>query len=233
MDQSLQFQIENQPDFATLRVQLAPGQSILAEPSAMATMSANVKLVSSVKGGAMGALSRTFSGESVVLNTFTAEGAPGEVWFAPGPMGDLRHVRMSGQNLVLQRGAFVASSPGVTLAAKWQGLKGFFSGEGLALQGASGEGDLFFGTFGAILEIDVKGDYVVDTGCLVAFEDTLSYKVTALPKPSGGINLKSFLLGGEGLVCRFSGTGRLWIQTRGIGPLLRWVNPFRPLPKKG
>ena len=63
MDQSLQFQIEHQPDFATLRVQLAPGQSMLAEPSAMATMSANVKLVSSVKGGAMGALSRTFSGE--------------------------------------------------------------------------------------------------------------------------------------------------------------------------
>ena len=233
MDHRLEFHIENQPDFATLRVQLAAGQSMLAEPSAMATMSPNIKLVSSVKGGALGALSRTFSGESVVLNTFTAEGAPGEVWFAPGPMGDLRHVRMNGQGVVLQRGAFVASSPGVSLAAKWQGLKGFFSGEGLALQAASGEGDLFFGTFGAILEIDVKDNYVVDTGCLVAFEDTLRYTVTPLPKPGGGMNLKSSLVGGEGLVCRFSGTGRLWIQTRGVGPLLRWVHPFRPVPKKG
>lgn len=232
MQPVLRHAIENQPDFATLRVFLKPGESVLAEPSAMATMSPNVKLVSSVKGGALGALSRTFSGESIVLNTFTAEGGEGEVWFAPGPMGDMRHVRLSGNTLVMQRGAFVASSEGVKLNAKWQGMSGFFNGEGLVLQSAEGDGDIFFNTFGSILEIDVKGSYVVDTGCIVAFEDTLSYKVTTLPKPGGGMNLKSFFFGGEGLVCKFSGQGRLWIQTRNIAPMLRWVQPFRPLPKK-
>ena len=231
--EGIRHSIENQPDFATLRVYLEPGQSMLAEPSAMATMSANVKLVSSLKGGLGGALSRAFSGESVVLNTFTAEGGPGEVWFAPGPMGDMRHVRLNGNTLVLQRGAFVASSEGVELKAKWEGLKGFFSGEGLVLQQARGTGDLWFNTFGAILEVDVKGEYVVDTGCIVAFEDTLGYRVTTMPRPSGGGFLKSFLFGGEGLVCRFSGHGRLWIQTRGIGPFLGWVHPFRPVERKG
>jgi uncharacterized protein (TIGR00266 family) len=121
----------------------------------------------------------------------------------------------------------------VELKARWEGLKGFFSGEGLVLQQATGHGDLWFNTFGAILEIDVRGEYVVDTGCIVAFEDTLGYRVTTMPRPSGGGFLKTFLFGGEGLVCRFSGNGRLWIQTRGIGPFLGWVHPFRPVERKG
>lgn len=233
MSMPIQHAIENQPDFATLRVQLAPGQSVLAEPSAMATMSTNVKLVSSMKGGFTGAISRALSGDSVVMNTFTAEGAPGEVWFAPGPMGDMRHVRLNGNRLVLQRGAFVACSEGVEIKAKWEGLKGFFNGEGFVLQQATGIGDLWFNTYGAILEIDVSGEYVVDTGCIVAFEDTLSYRVTTMPRPNGGGMMKTLFFGGEGLVCRFSGTGRLWIQTRGIGPFLGWVQPFRPVEKKG
>jgi uncharacterized protein (TIGR00266 family) len=229
---TIQHQIEFQPDFATLRVQLAAGQSVYAEPSAMATMSTNIKLVSSMRGGLGAAVSRAFSGESFVMNTFTAEGAPGEVWFAPGPMGDMRHVELHGNRIVLQRGAFVACSEGVEVKAKWEGLKGFFSGEGFVLQQATGTGDLWFNTFGAILEIDVLGEYIVDTGCIVAFEDTLSYQVTTMPRPAGGGMLKTFLFGGEGLVCRFSGVGRLWIQTRGIGPFLGWVHPFRPVEKK-
>jgi uncharacterized protein (TIGR00266 family) len=146
-------------------------------------------------------------------------------------MGDLRHVALNGNVLVLQRGAFVACSEGVELKAKWDGLRGFFSGEGLVLQQASGTGDLWFNTFGAILEVQVLGEYVVDTGCIVAFDSTLSYQVTTMPRPAGGGRLKTFLFGGEGLVCRFSGNGRLWIQTRGVGPFLGWVHPFRPVEK--
>jgi uncharacterized protein (TIGR00266 family) len=229
---TLQHTVENQPDFATLRVHLAAGQSVLAEPSAMATMTPNVKLVSSMRGGLGAAVGRALSGESVVVNTFTAENGPGEVWFAPGPMGDLQHVELRGNRLVLQRGAFVACSPEVELKARWEGLRGFFSGEGFVLQQAAGHGDLWFNTFGAILQIDVMGEYVVDTGCIVAFDDSLSYHVTTMPRPPGGGRLKTFLFGGEGLVCRFSGLGRLWIQTRAIAPFLGWVHPYRPVEKR-
>ncbi|MDE5114471.1 MAG: AIM24 family protein, partial [Trichodesmium sp. St15_bin1_1] len=41
-------------------------------------------------------------------------------------------------------------------------------------------------------------------------------------------SLKTGVLGGEGLVCRFSGQGSLWIQSRGIYPLLNFLDPFRP-----
>ena len=61
---------------------------------------------------------------------------------------------------------------------------------------------------------------------LVAFTDGLSYEVTKV----GGY--KSLFFSGEGFVCRFAGSGRVWIQTRKVGPLASWVWPFRPAPKK-
>ena len=54
----------------------------------------------------------------------------------------------------------------------------------------------------------MKDQYIVDTGYIVAFEDTLQYNVTILPGLRAGGKLKSFFFGGEGLVCRFSGQGQ-------------------------
>ena len=65
---------------------------------------------------------------------------------------------------------------------------------------------------GAIVEVDVSDDYYVDTGYIVAFEDTLDYKVTVLPSLSRGGKVKSFFFGGEGLVCKFSGQGKVWVR---------------------
>ncbi len=93
---------------------------------------------------------------------------------------------------------------------------------------ATGEGDVFFNSYGAILSVDVTDEYIVDTGYIVAFEDTLDYNVSVLPGLRGGSKLKTLFFGGEGLVCRFSGQGRVWIQTRHVQSFLSWVNAFRP-----
>ena len=93
---------------------------------------------------------------------------------------------------------------------------------------ATGRGDFWFSSYGGILEIPVEENYVVDTSYIVAFEDTLNYNVEMI----GGLSfkgLKTGILGGEGLVCRFSGQGSLWIQSRAIYPLLNFLNPFRPV----
>jgi uncharacterized protein (TIGR00266 family) len=86
----------------------------------------------------------------------------------------------------------------------------------------SGTGDLLFNSFGAIYPVDVDGAYIVDTGHIVAFEETLSFEMTKAASSFIG----SFL-GGEGLVCRFNGRGRVWVQShqpdafgRSVGPLL-------------
>ena len=76
-------------------------------------------------------------------------------------------------------------SDGVEVTGKWQGAKGFFGGEGLVLLKASGEGDIFFNSYGAILSVDVTDEYIVDTGYIVAFEDTLNYNISVPPARPG------------------------------------------------
>lgn len=227
MPSELQFEIRLRPDFSLLEVKLRPGETVYAEPSAMASMSPSLTLKSGLKGGALSSLGRMLGGESMIVNTFSAGRDPGEVVFAPAQLGDTQHYRLTGGSLMLQRGAYMANGEGVEVTGKWQGAKGFFSGEGLVLLKASGTGDIFFTSFGAILEIDVADDYIVDTGFIVAFEDTLQYQVTVLPGLRGG-GFKRLFFSGEGLVCRFSGQGKVWVQTRQVSPYLSWVHRFRP-----
>lgn len=224
----LKYEISQRPDFALVKIDLEPGRKIFAEPSAMVSMTPSVHLEAGFKGGLGKTLGRMLGGESMIINTFTAQDGPGEVMFAAGPAGDVAYHRLTGNSLYVQRGSYMLNSEGVEVSGKWQGAKGFFSGEGLVLLKASGTGDLFFNSYGAILEVDVTDEFIVDTGYIVAFEDTLQYRVTVLPGLRMGGKLKSFFFGGEGLVCQFSGQGRVWVQTRQINSFLSWVHPFRP-----
>lgn len=194
----------------------------------MAAMDSHIKMKSKIKGGLMKGVGRMFGGESLFMSEFTAVGKPGELIISPGVPGDITHYQITpNQGLIIQSSGFVACDPNVNLDSKFQGLKGFFSGESIFMLRASGEGSVWISSYGAILEIPVDGSYIVDTGYIVAFEDTLSYKVEVM----GGLswkNLKTSVFGGEGLVCRFSGQGRLWVQSRHIGPFLGFLNAFRP-----
>lgn len=225
----LKFEISQRPDFAIVSVQLQSGQRVFSEPSAMVSMTPSLTMKAGLKGGLKKAVGRMFSGESMIVNTFSADNGDGEVTFAPAIPGDMRHYRLDNSSLYVQRGGFVAHSDGIELSAKWQGARGFFSGQGLVLLKAEGTGDLFFNSFGAILEINVTDSYIVDTGYVVAFEDTLDYEVTVLPGSRPLKTIKNFLFGGEGLVCRFSGQGKVWVQTRYVHSFLSWVYPFRPV----
>lgn len=218
------FRIEGRPDFSFLTVTVPGEEMIKVEASAMATMDTNIEMKTKVRGG----LGRFLTGESVFINEFYARGGVGEIGIAPGAPGDMGHVYLNNNTIYLQNGAFVACGPQVTIETKWQGLtKGFFSGESLFLIRAIGQGDLWFNTYGAMIEIDVDGDYVVDSGNIVAFTEGLDYKVSKV----GGY--KSLFFSGEGFVCRFSGQGKVWIQTRGVQALLSWAHPFRPVKKRG
>ncbi len=217
------FRIEGKPDYGFLTVQIPANETLKVEASAMAAMDTNIKMKTKMRGG----LGRLLTGENLFINDFTAEQVPGELVIAPGTPGDLSHQYLNGSTIFLQNSAYVASSESVAVETKWQGLvKGFFSGESLFLIRCSGVGDLWFNTYGAIIEIDVDGDYVVDTGNIVAFTDGLTYNITKV----GGY--KSLFFSGEGLVCRFSGSGKVWIQTRGTAAFAQWAHWYRPVKKK-
>ena len=214
-----EFRIECKPDFSFLTVQVPASQTLKVEASAMATMSSNMVMKTKMKGG----LSRFLGGENIFINEFTAQAGPAEIGIAPGSPGDMDHVFMDGSSeIFLQSSAYVASSMNVEVDSKWQGFKGFFSGEGLFLLRCTGQGDLWFNTYGAMIEVPVDGNYVVDTSHVVAFTSGLEYNVESI----GG--LKSLFLSGEGLVCRFHGQGKVWIQTRHPMAFANWAYPFRP-----
>jgi len=171
-----------------------------------------------------GALKKSvLGGESFFTNTFRAAEA-GEVCFAPALPGDMVAVELAGQTLLAQSGAYVASSPEIAVDTKWGGAKTFVSKEGFFLLKLSGTGTVFLSSYGAIQDVQLAAGqkYVVDTGHMVAFDETVRYDV----KRVGG--LKSTLFSGEGLVCELTGPGRIFTQTRSEDSFLSWLLPRLP-----
>jgi len=215
-------EIKNKPDFASLHLFFDQGEQVVTEAGAMMGMSRALKMETNMKGGMLGAAKRALGGESLFLNTYTAEADQQRLDVAPSTPGDIHHLALDGTGAVMvQSGSFLCSTPGVTVDSKWGGAKSFFGGEGLFMLKCSGQGDLWIASYGAIHPIDVRGTYVVDTSHIVAFDDTLTFRVRSV----GGV--KSLFFSSEGLVCEFSGTGRLYIQTRNAPALAGFVHPFR------
>ncbi|MBI2195244.1 MAG: TIGR00266 family protein [Planctomycetes bacterium] len=219
----MKHEIIAKPEFAMANVQLEPEESIQVEGGAMVAMSTNVEIETKARGGIFSSAKRAFlGGESFFVNKYTARGAPGFIQLAPGSPGDIEYLPLQGRSLMIQSGSFMACSDSVTIDTQWGGAKAFFGGEGLFMLKAHGQGDIFFASYGAIHAIEVAGSYIVDTGHIVAFEESLTFHVRKV----GG--LKSLFLSGEGLVCQFEGNGKLYIQTRNPASFVQWIHPFRP-----
>ncbi len=208
-------------------VKLNPGETVTAEGGSMIAMRGNFGVETTTqargKGSILGGLKRMLSGQSFFLNHFTADSNGGEIYFATTLPGDMYTMSMTGPGIICEGGSFVVKSEGVNLDMSWQGLKSAFSGESLFWVRLSGNGQVVLSSFGAIYPIDIDGEYIVDTGHIVAFEETLNFSIS-----KAGSSWISSFLGGEGFVCRFKGRGRLWCQShhapefgRILGPLLK------------
>lgn len=222
----MRHEIRHNPDFGAVKITFdQPGEQMVLESGAMIGRDSSMEMKTSLQGGLGGALKRKLlGGESLFQNTFTAT-APGQtLWFAPAAEGHVECIQMQpGMEIFLQSGAYLASTPGVTLDTKWQGAKGFFAG-GLFLLRCTGQGLLFFSAYGALHAVDIGTTYqgyICDNTHMLAFTSGLQYSIQKV----GG--LKSLFLSGEGVVCNFQGRGRLWMQTRNPSSLVNFVNAFR------
>jgi len=217
-------EITHRPSSAQLTLDLAAGETVRAEAGALVSHTDDVDIRTGADGGILKSLSRSmFGGESFFLNTFTAN-EDATLQLAPALSGDVSYHELVDETLYVQSSSFLAADPDVDVDTKFGGGRTFFGGEGLFLLRLSGTGPAFLSSYGAIDELTVEpGETrVVDTGHIVAFEDSLSFDVDRV----GG--LKSTLFSGEGLVCRFSGEGRVWTQTRSPDAFLAWLLPKIP-----
>ena len=220
----MNFTIDGNPDYGQLRVQLGPGETFIAESGAMAWMDSGIDVRARLLGGFLPALIRKVTGgESLFVGEYTTD-REGSVTFSPSRPGMVVQRTMTGGTITLTAGSFMACTPGITLRTRFGGLRSLFSGEGLFFIECSGSGDLFFNSFGGIVEKDVDGSFVVDTSHVVAWDPGLTYRIRRM----GG--MKSTLLSGEGLVMEFSGRGKLYVQTRTLGGVASWLTPFVTQP---
>jgi len=221
----MQVEIVHGPGNAAAKVRLAPGESCVAEGGAMIAMSGGIAVTTSTHtkggGGIMRGLKRMLSGESFFVNQFAAGSQGGELMLAATLAGDMMQHELKNEKLIVQGGSFVACEPGVELNLGYEGLKSLFAGEGLFWIHMKGTGKLILNSFGAIYPVEVKGETIVDSGHIVAFNETLKFTVT-----KAGKSWVSSFLGGEGLVCKFQGQGTVWCQSHNPGGFGRVLGPL-------
>lgn len=218
--------IDYRPSYALLTIELESGESVRTEAGSMVSASEGLSIETAASGGILSSLKRNvLGGESFFQNTFVADQA-GEVTLAPALPGDIIAHDLDDETLLVQSGSYLAAGPGIEVETKFGGGRSFFGGEGLFLLELSGSGTAFLSSYGAIHPVELADGetHTVDTGHVVAFEDSTSYDV----KRVGG--LRSTLFSGEGLVCEFAGPGTVWLQTRSTDALLSWLIPKLPQP---
>lgn len=229
----MRHEITHAPAFALLKVDLEPGEELIAEAGAMVARSTEMAMAVSMNsrknagpfqklGGFFVALIRKFiGGETFFVNTFSAP-VPASVWLAPAMSGSVEIYNLTpSSSLVLSTGAYVASMGDVDMKMRFGGIRGLFAKEGLFFLEMHGEGIVWFNSYGGVEAIDVDGTYIVDNGHIVGFEGDLTFDI----RGSGG-GLKGFFLSGEGLVCEFKGKGRVFLQARNVGALVQQLSRF-------
>jgi uncharacterized protein (TIGR00266 family) len=230
----MQQMIKYEPSFSLLQLSLSPGEILVAEAGSMvartSALGMEVKLNAGRNAGFFGKMKALFialirkmiGGETFFVNHFSSPQG-GWVWLAPALSGSIRHMPMQGNAMLFSSGAYLAHMGEVDLKMRWGGLRSIFAKEGAFFVEASGVGDLWVTSYGAIDEVICNGSYIVDTGHIVGFDAGLTFKIKS---PGGG--LMGFVASGEGLVCEFTGQGRILIQSRNTGSLVSWLTPLLP-----
>lgn len=190
-----------------------------------------------LKGAVKFSVKKLIAGGELTASTYTG---PGEILFAPSFIGDMTTLRLTGSDSWnVGKDAFIACTQGVVKEYKSQGIsKAIFSGEGLFIYKISGSGIMWIASFGAILRKDVSQvreeqngskeglmrvqlqpdeKYIIDNGHLVAW----NCKYVLERAASGGII--SGKTSGEGLVCKFTGPGTVFMQTRNPAAFMMYM----------
>jgi len=215
------WKIANRPSFSTLQVDFTSDGSIYSEGGSMVYYSNGLSIETKLHGGFFGALGKMLSKESLFISQYRAT-SPAKLGLSPTMPGDIAHIPLIGNTMRLSASAFLAASEGITISTVYGGCKSLFGRSGLFILEASGTGDLFASGYGIISEETVKGSMTVDTGHLVAWEPSLTYRIKRVG------SWKSTLLSGEGLVVEFSGMGKILICSRNVSSLVSWISPWLP-----
>jgi uncharacterized protein (TIGR00266 family) len=211
-------------DMQAVIVTLDPAETVVAEAGAMMYMQDDITMNTTLdptgqSSGVMGRLlkgaKRALAGDSFFVTTFTNDGRKRrDVAFAAPYPGKILAVNLQewGNRVIAQKDSFLCAAFGIEVSIAFNRRigAGFFGGEGFILQRLDGDGLAFLHASGTLAEMKLApGETLrVDTGCLVAMEESVGYDVQMVP------GIKTALFGGEGLFfVHLTGPGRVVLQT--------------------
>lgn len=202
-------------DLQLVEIELDPGEGVRAEAGTMTYMEDGIEMQTSTGGGIFKGLKRAITGESFFITNFLNNGSgKGHAAFAAPYPGKIIAIDLDdfGGQLLCQRDSFLCAAQGVEIEVAFTKKigAGIFGGEGFILQRLEGDGMTFVHAGGTVIEKDLaQGESLrVDTGCLVAFANTVDYDIQFI----GGFT--NALFGGEGLfLARLTGPGKVYLQS--------------------
>ncbi len=206
------------------------GQTLCTEKGSMSWMSPNMLMETNAGGGFKKALGRLFSGESVFLNEYTAQGGSGMIAFASSFPGSIIPLTLTeNEGIVVQKRGFLAMEKGLELSVFFQKKlgKAFFGGEGFIMQKIRGNGMVFIEIDGSCTIYDLKAgeSLILDTGYLAAMSETCSMEIEAIK------GAKNVLFGGEGMFnTKVTGPGKVYVQSMPISNVANALMPYMPIP---
>ena len=222
----MQYEIKG-GSFPVVICNLESGEKMITEKGSMVWMSSNMQM--ETHGGGLGRMfSKALSGESMFQNHYTARGGAGMIAFGSSFPGEIKALEIApGQEMIVQKSAFLASEAGVNLSIHFQKRlgAGFFGGEGFIMQRLSGQGIAFVEIDGDLIEYELKPGQrlIVDTGNVAGFSSTVQMDIQQVA------GMKNVFFGGEGLFNTvLTGPGRVWLQTMPISNVANAIRPYIP-----
>ena len=206
------------------------GQTLCTESGAMSWMSPNMHMDTNTGGGLKKAFGRLLSGDSILLNEYTAMNGEGMIAFASSfPGSIIPHQVTPGNGIIVQKRGFLAMEKGLNLSVYLQERigTGLFGGEGFIMQKITGDGLAFVEIDGYCKEynLSVGESIIVDTGYLAAMSETCTMDIQTVK------GVKNMFFGGEGFFhTRITGPGKVYIQSMPIINMAQRLIPYLPNP---
>ena len=220
----LEYEIVKNP-MGLIQFTMNKGEKIIAEAAAMVYIRGNIETETRMrKGGFLKSLkAAALGGESFFVNEFIAQEDNCNLGLTGNMLGDIEVIKVD-QEFILNSGAFVGSTSGLSLDTEWQGFtKGIF-GTNMFMLKTVGTGDIFVNAWGGILKTELKAGekMILDNYQLVALSSSANYRITKHG------SFKTTLFGGEALVMEIIGPGTVYMQTKNLMEFARALIPFLP-----
>lgn len=217
-----------------LHVALIKGDRIYCESDAMVMMEATLDLKGSINGGIGAAIMRRFAnGESFFQQQIEAVRGDGDCLLSPTLPGAMEIIDVGTRQYLLNDGAFVAATSGTEMKVRMQNIGNalFAQSGGFFVMETSGTGQVVVSGFGSMFQLDVTPgkDVIIDNSHVVCWDNSLRYEISVTTGNTGGGlggmvgNLVNSFKSGEGIVLRFSGTGKVFVCSRNRDAFVEWM----------